>query len=285
MKQKGGVQQRIAKAKQQREDFEEETLSKTSILAAYLEKEFAWGAMSGQVVQKIAMCAVRDMEATGCKAVPKRLLKLSELGTRGAHSANVHRDMCSLLEPECPVPQPVQLQLPFNSGQAYQSILLPHEMFSWLYASKPETFADLFMPGGEAVLQDFWAHFQNHPCMDSNDFITSKPDWQKTCLPLAMHGDGVPVTGLGKVWGKAFEVYSWHGLLCRDGGTKFATLLIWAAFQKLFKHGPEGTLSMFFSVLAWSFGALLDGRWPHADWKGDKHLGCLGLLVFSRLTL
>ena len=32
-------------------------------------------------------------------------------------------------------------------------------------------------------------------------------------IPLRLHGDGTPVTGLGKQWGKLVDVYSLAGLL------------------------------------------------------------------------
>jgi len=50
-------------------------------------------------------------------------------------------------------------------------------------------------PGG---LEKFWETNINHPGMEGHPALV---DLHKT-LPLAMHGDGVPITGLGKIWSK-----------------------------------------------------------------------------------
>jgi hypothetical protein len=49
------------------------------------------------------------------------------------------------------------------------------------------------------------------------------PEWSANFLPLSLHGDGVPVTGVGKSWSKGVESYSWASSLSE--GTK--TLKHW----------------------------------------------------------
>ena len=45
--------------------------------------------------------------------------------------------------------------------------------------------------------------------------IINKKEYWKKCIPLALHGDGVPVTGIGKSWSKSVDVWSWCSCLVR----------------------------------------------------------------------
>ena len=40
------------------------------------------------------------------------------------------------------------------------------------------------------------------------------------------------------------------------------------AFEKLLREGEQSTLDSVFTILAWSFNALLEGTFPHSDWNG-----------------
>ena len=42
-------------------------------------------------------------------------------------------------------------------------------------------------------------------------------------------------------------------------------------FETLLKTGEGGTLDVAFSIISWSFNALLSGKWPTHDWKGVRH--------------
>lgn len=224
-KRKGGQKQQMESAKRRR-DKNETDLHQNSALAEFLESEFAWGTFSPQMVQKIASLAGKDMEQAGLERLPAHLNALSGLGSHGKHANNMHRDLCHFLKAKYDVPSTTTVLLPFSKEEEFQQLLLPHELFSWLYHNRWEHFKAAFMPGGQKQLVEFWKRFHNHPCMDGNTTITSRSNWQKTSLPISLHGDGVPVTALGKVWGKCMEVYSWQGLL-GSGGTKNTTFMIW----------------------------------------------------------
>ena len=43
--------------------------------------------------------------------------------------------------------------------------------------------------------------------------VPARPDMREKCIPLAIHGDGTPVTGVGKAWSKQYDVWSWCSLL------------------------------------------------------------------------
>ncbi|CAK9031747.1 unnamed protein product [Durusdinium trenchii] len=119
-----------------------------------------------------------------------------------------------------------------------------------------------------------------HPQMRDHP-MTSSPQWESWTVPIAVHGDGVPVTGVGKVWSRVMTNYSWYSLL-GYGTTPSMLMWVWGFFDKL-KVGDQasGTLLEFYSILRWSFLALSEGRykegsvealragsWLAGGWKG-----------------
>jgi len=102
--------------------------------------------------------------------------------------------------------------------------------------------------------------------------MTAHSDWDTTTIPFAVHGDGVPVTGIGKVWSRVMTNYSFYSLL-GHGYTGSMLLWIWGFFDKL-KVGDQtnGTLFEFYTVLKWSFAALASGKWPSENHRGEKQL-------------
>ena len=45
-----------------------------------------------------------------------------------------------------------------------------------------------------------WALQTEHPAYQSHPVLQSCPNFQQRMLPLAVHGDGTPVIGIGKIW-------------------------------------------------------------------------------------
>ena len=43
--------------------------------------------------------------------------------------------------------------------------------------------------------------------------VSKRDGHEESCIPLRLHGDGTPVTGIGKQWGKLVDVYSIASLL------------------------------------------------------------------------
>ena len=82
------------------------------------------------------------------------------------------------------------------------------------------------IPAGEPGMRFFWDKFQQHPCMELATW-TSHPSFPHKCIPLGLHGDAVPTTGVGKVWAKMQLCFSWNNLL-KIGGTKATNFLIWS---------------------------------------------------------
>ena len=165
-------------------------------------------------------CALKDVQNMGVEA-PNMYNKLASLGGNGAFHGNMHRDLVSMVD--CKLPMGFQLTMPFKGRvpghwhDVAQKILLPHELFAHMWDKERAAFHQLLL-GGDGQLQRFWAsmagspQFQEHP-------IHRVENFQDKAIPLSIHGDGVPITGVGKSWSKSCDIYSWTSLL---GGGRIA---------------------------------------------------------------
>ena len=97
-KRSGGIQQRLAQ-----HDLEDKNPC-SSQLASFLVEQWAWGKASVQLVQEVAKIACEEMVSNGCGQVPPDLQFLAGLGSSGAHSNNMHRDLWHHFEKTCPMP-------------------------------------------------------------------------------------------------------------------------------------------------------------------------------------
>ena len=84
---------------------------------------------------------------------------------------------------------------------------------------------------------------------------------------MFIHGDGVPVTGVGKSWGKSCNIYNWGSMLAA-GKTVEIVFWIYSCFDVLY---ATGTSTRIFKILQWSFTALFNGVHPHSDWRGTRY--------------
>ena len=72
-------------------------------------------------------------------------------------------------------------------------LILPHELFAGIFRFFPDMFRQLFYPSAE-VCREFWEavkgceQYRSHP-------VTRRPNHKTRCIPLKLHGDGVPITG------------------------------------------------------------------------------------------
>ena len=164
-------------------------------------------------------------------------------------------------------------RLPFKEpiGELLQSCLLPHEMFASIWEFYPATFARSLLPS-QARAKKFWQTVVGHPAVTAG--LLERPDHQTHCVPLALHGDGVPLTGIGKAWCQTITNFSIYSLL-GEGNTADLLIFIYALFDKMKKVGRDSsaTAHRFFEILKWSFEALWHGRWPTHDVDGRKLLG------------
>ena len=109
---------------------------------------------------------------------------------------------------------------------------------------------------------------QDHPLLDGHPVLGVRR-WTHRAIPISVHGDGVPVTGVGKAWGKSMEVLSWAS--CLAAGTTLGTFnLIYAIFATACNEEADThTMRQFFIRLKWSFDQLYEGAWSANDWHGN----------------
>ena len=267
----GGVQQRLYNRRGEPET--DGTMGETSSLCMVLLNLFAWGFFSPQRVQQIAEMAVRDIErAQEDPLVLADLKMLAGLGTKGMHANNIHSELMAKIEHVPKIPKPFKANVPLKGfPNSIQSMLLPHEMFACIWESYKNVWNTAIVPSADRV-RKFWRSMQLHPQLREHP-MTSTPDWFSHTVPLAVHGDGVPITGIGTVWSRVMTNYSWYSLV-GHGNTSSMLMWIWGFFDKL-KVGDQttGTLFEFYTVLKWSFLALAEGKWPSTNHRGEAQLG------------
>ena len=90
------------------------------------------------------------------------------------------------------------------------------------------------------------------------------------CIPLRIHGDGVPVTGLGKGWGKLVDIFSVSSVLV-VGPTMLRSMMMFLMFRHLVcRDEDHNTMDTVFRMFMWSFKACWEGKHPVEDWSGVK---------------
>ena len=142
---------------------------------------------------------------------------------------------------------------------------LPHEIFAAIHEQFPAKFQEKFT-GPAGAIETFWADMEGHPALDAHP-MKAKPDWNRMTVPLSVHGDGVPVAGIGKSWARLLDVYSWASLV-GSGGTLDSMMLIYVAFVHLL---TQETMQKMWHIVCWSFRCLASGRWPSHDAYGRAY--------------
>lgn len=268
---RGGIRQRIAKA----EDEDPVPEHVESNLANFLLSMFAWGNFSPQHVQKIAKLAVQDMKRTQEEnPVLEDLEKLAKIGVEGQYPNKRHEDLMKQCQTLTMLPPLFYTEVPFKAPLGYceQGFLLPHEMFAAIYHKYPATWQKAFLPGTD-TLQDFWHSVRDHPQMHKHPLV-KRTGYAQKAIPLGLHGDDVPITGIGKVWAKLMTVFSFTSLIA-SGQTKDTQFYIWSVFRRICNEsGDANTYDCFFKIMEWSFYWLYEGVWPKTPW--DSNVPCFG---------
>ena len=106
--------------------------------------------------------------------------------------------------------------------------ILPHELFAPLF-NEYGPFWEKVMLGQKTCseMSDFWAHAKTHACIADVCPVGALD----RVVPLAVHGDEVPVVGRGKVWCKQALVVSWYSMWATHLNTKVALQKICTAFE------------------------------------------------------
>ena len=226
---------------------------------------WSWGIVSPQTVQKLMALLLRDIQSAVDGNLDMTMVDaLAGLGSSGTYPQNMHRSLMHSIGNH-KLPTPHSFLAPFRHtvlGYFKRSadMILPHELFAAIYHCYKQVWVHRICPSGER-LAEFWdavkdgAQFASHP-------VRLRKKFQQYCIPLSIHGDGTPVVGIGKAWGKLMDIWSWQSLLVA-GPTILRTMLIFCvhtAIQSV-KRG-HNTLEVMFKKMAWSFNVLWDGDEP-----------------------
>ena len=303
---KGGLRQRLAEEGNSLESLGEEanqgqaaTSSSSSSFAHALApsqlvrnllKDFAWGGMSAQKLQDICMSSVEDLKAlktlaNGSQAWSTHPIEMDQkavasIGVSGQYSNKCYSDLMKKIEANIALPVPHQERMRFAQplGEHIQEFLLPHDMFAAFFKCKA-TWNKVILPKNDLPLK-FWTAQQGHPQWEGHPLSTMNPNQLKKMIPLSLHGDEVPITGIGKQWSRKMVNFSWHSLLSTIASVRDSQFFIWALFEKVGLNEEEvggyNTLWHFFKVLAWSFEFLFKGIYPTHDVNGKEQLGSNG---------
>ena len=204
-RQRGGVHQRAQAAAGE---------AVQCALVQFLLEQWAWGWMSPQTVQSIASKAKEDIDRMndGQLVDFTSLSVLASIGDHGNYSNNCNRDLQNIIQ-GVHISEPSSFSLPSKTKPdgsfetEDQHMFLPHVVFANLYEHYPETFKEKICPNS-ATLEHFWAAMARNPQLVDHP-VTSIPDYNKFAIPISIHGDGVPVTGVGKAWSKSCDIF--HG--------------------------------------------------------------------------
>ena len=212
-----------------------------------LAERFVQGKLSPQECQRTAAAVVRDLSTAGVD--PKQtfpdLDALANLGSGGRHKQHCHADIMKILARRYGAVSMSKICVPVKpiTGTLIEKVHLPmlepHCTLEYLWREEPETFKKRICPSTDA-LEHFWNEMENHPQMLGHP-VKLRRDYKHRAIPLSLHGDGVPATGIGKGWSQLIDVFSFSSLL-GSGTTVELNMLIWLFFSSLqsaFANGKQ----------------------------------------------
>ena len=139
----------------------------------------------------------------------------------------------------------------------------PHELFAALWLHHRSAFDKYILGGNSSNIRAFWKTMPPRPGMES------KAHWRDRCVPIGLHGDGVPIANTRGKGSRSIDCLSWTSLLA-TGPTKFGWFLIWFCYAHMCERkGFAGTWKAFWVRMCRSLVALWEGVWPQQDMEGQ----------------
>ena len=206
----------------------------TSKSGIYFQQKLAWGEFSPQEVQRLASLITADIKAAiGSSAEFPDLDFFSKIGISGRRPQHCHMDLFTSLSVENSL-KPTMVTVPICNltgeriSTADVPIFQPHETMSTLHDHHPEVFKQRVVQSPEA-LHRFWDDMEDHPQL-TDHLVRLRRDWKRPAISLCLHGDGVPLTGIGKSWSKFMDVFSISSVM-GEGSTRQRMFLLWSFFH------------------------------------------------------
>ena len=127
--------------------------------------------------------------------------------------------------------------------------------------------------GSPDTVHRFWDKMDKHPSYASHPMHRHALSSFKTHgVPLRIHGDETPVTGVGKTWSKLVDATSWSSCLVNHGQARRNNFLMGYVFSDLLfeEDGKQISEETLWRHLTWSLFWLYQGVWPNAGPNGER---------------
>ena len=263
-KRKGGIHQRLKATEQ---DYAVESALQVMLLLNY-----AQGILSAYQISELARAAKKDIDLASQGYTFPKLNRLAKV----QHGKNLQGSILRELANDSDLPKPKEFDIPMkqtSSTTASSNVLLPHEMFHYFFKNA-KGWAHSMVPD-EKLIPKFWESFNGHPCMDGHP-VLAREDYKRKCVPLSIHGDETPITGVGKVWSRKALLLTWSSLIAILGGNNAedCNIYITGLFEKFIiptSSTTLGTMDCIWKILKWSFLAIWNGTWPVMDPWGRRY--------------
>ena len=134
--------------------------------------------------------------------------------------------------------------------------------FYWLFSYFPHMWCKFVVPCTEAV-RTFWSSVRPDDPRLANGPGPRRADHNTKCVPMSLHGDGVPCTKAESV--DVISIASLLGL-----GTSLDLKCMLNAFVKHCQlEAPSNSSSAkIWNIIIWSLRVLASGVFPNTDWDG-----------------
>ena len=269
----GGSRQRVASAAAAAERAAPP--KQVSALVGLLLTLWCWGSISATTVQQIAEAVETDIRLAREGTLDDRgISKMASLGCHGQYTQNCYAELMRAIQ--CPLwPSVATFTVPLKQHLRSaaicfrdQAIILPHSLFACMYQEYREGFTERVL-GGAGRIEQFWSEARHSPMFQRHP-VRRRANYSNLAVPLSMHGDGTPITGVGKWWGKLANCYSWCSVL-GHGSTLDLHFYIYSVMERLETKVAPGTVNVIWQIIRWSLHWLALGKWPDRSWNGEVY--------------
>ena len=182
----------------------------------------------------------KDLAAKGEGKLDERLVDdLAAIGSAGRNPSHMSKQLVSVMYGKQRVPRLLresgQFRAPLKNsiaGRHYETLdlLCPHIVFATLYHDHNAAWRQLMAPSQDE-LRRFGGEIAHTPQCQGHP-VRHGGDHGSFGVPLTIHGDGAPVTGLGKARGKMMNARSWSSFVV-SGATEETQILMFCIFESI----------------------------------------------------
>jgi len=195
--------------------------------------QWSWGEISPQKLNHMMKLFKQDLE--NAATLDTTLLDiLCGIGSSGSNLQHCHSQLVKGLQvdtmpKQCFFKVPLQHSV-YGCFEKDMGVVWPHELFAKLFHHYKDAFW-LYIVGSTGRLRTFWQSvregnkFKNHP-------VRVRRNLETRAIPLILHGDGFPCSGIGKSWGKQMDSWQWSSLT-NLAGSKLSCFLCFCVHQVL----------------------------------------------------